>query len=227
MAFEVPTTLESVWAKSPERGHTTGETLVEHTYRVVEKVAEQYRLRPDLGKRLGGERFWHRAFWAAFLHDFGKAAGGFQRQLLPDAKKAWGKRHEVLSLAFVGWGFPEDHEDWLWIVSTIVSHHRDMADIRQGYPSAIRPEYDVIPEMLGEIPDDVVLALREWITTAPAVWISRLELHGASIELPDLREPESPLEFRCKGYVRTRTALDSYFRLERRLEEQGAEDRRT
>jgi len=40
MAFEVPTTLKSVWAKSPERGRTTGETLVEHTYRVVEKVAE-------------------------------------------------------------------------------------------------------------------------------------------------------------------------------------------
>ncbi|MBA2714568.1 MAG: CRISPR-associated helicase Cas3' [Rubrobacteraceae bacterium] len=227
MAFEVPTTLGSVWAKSPERGRTTGETLVEHTYRVVEKVAEQYRLRPDLGERLDGERFWHRAFWSAFLHDFGKAASGFQKQLLPEAKKPWGKRHEVLSLAFVGWVFPEDHEDWLWIVSTIVSHHRDMADIRKGYPPTIKPEYGVIPEMLDEIPDEVVLALREWMTTAPEKWISSLGLQEANIELPDLPGPESPLEFRRKGYVRTRTALDSYFRLERQLEVQGAEDRRT
>jgi len=227
MAFEVPTTLESVWAKSPERGRTTGETLVEHTYRVVEKVAEQYRLRPDLGERLGSERFWHRAFWTAFLHDFGKAAGGFQRQLLPETRKAWGKRHEVLSLAFVGWAFPEDHEDWLWIISTIVSHHRDMADIKQGYPPTIKPEYDVIPEMLDEIPDEVVLSLREWMTTAPAEWISKLGLQEAGIELRDLLETESPSEFRRSGYIRTRTALDSYFRLERRLEEQGAEDQRT
>src|SRR5215211_2066413 len=227
MAFEVPTALGNVWAKSPERGRTTGETLGEHTYRVVEKVAEQYRLLPDLVERLDGERFWHRASWSAFLHDFGKAASGFQKQLLPEAKKPWGKRHEVLSLAFVGWVFPEDHEDWLWIVSTIISHHRDMADIRQGYPPTIKPEYDVIPEMLDEIPDEVVLALREWMTMAPAEWISRLGLQGASIELPDLPEPESPSEFRRKGYVRTRTALDTYFRLERRLEEQGAEDRTT
>ncbi len=227
MAFEVPTALENVWAKSPERGRTTGETLVEHTYRVVEKVAEQYRLRQDLGEHLGGERFWHRAFWSAFLHDFGKAAGGFQRQLLPEARKAWGKRHEVLSLAFVGWVFPEDHEDWLWIISTIVSHHRDMADIKQGYPPPIKPEYDVIPEMLGEIPDEMVLALWEWTATAPAEWVSKLGLQGAGIELPELPESESPLEFRREGYIRTRTALDSYFRLEKRLEEQGAEDKRT
>jgi len=134
----------------------------------------------------------------------------------------------VLSLAFVGWVFSEEeHQDWLWIISAIVSHHRDMEEIRQGYPPPKRPEYDVIPEMLEEIPDEVVLALREWITTAPAEWISTLGLQGAGIDLPDLPEPESPLEFRRKGYVRTRTALDSYFGLERQLEEQGAEARRT
>lgn len=227
MALEIPDALRNIWAKSPDRGSTSGETLVEHTYRVCGKVAEQYRLRQDLGQRLGNERFWHRAFWAAFLHDFGKAASGFQKQLLPGTKRAWGKRHEVLSLAFIGWVFAEGHEDWLPIVSTIVSHHRDMAEIKRGYPPAKRPEYDVIPEMLEEIPDEVIPALREWLATAPSEWIPALKMDGADIELPDLLASEPPAEFRNKGYMRIRRALDAYFRLERQLEELGAENSTT
>lgn len=224
MALEIPNALRNVWAKSPDSGNTSGETLVEHTYRVCEKVAEQYRLRPDLGERLGCKRFWHRAFWAAFLHDFGKAASGFQKQLLPGTKKAWGKRHEVLSLAFVGWVFPEEHEDWLPVVSTIVSHHRDMAEIKRGYPPAKRPEYDVLPEMLDEIPGGMIPALREWLATAPAEWISTFKMDEAGIKLPALLAHESPTEFRGRGYLRVRRALDAYFDLERRLEELGPEN---
>ena len=227
MSFTVPSGLEDVRAKSPVSGQSEGETLVEHTYRVCEKIAEQYRLRPDLGNRVGSDRFWHRAFWAGFLHDFGKAASGFQKQLVPKTGKPWGRRHEVLSLAFVNWVFPEEHEDWIWIVSTIVSHHKDQAEIRGLYLPGIKPEYDPLPLMLEEIPDDVISALREWAFDAPSEWISGLGLQDAGIELLQLADSESPQEFRAKGLSRIKRALDAYTAFARDLREVGSQTPRT
>src|SRR5262249_43436188 len=44
-------------------------------------------------------RFWAQVETAALLHDSGKIAEGFQRQLRPGGE-LWGERHEVLSLAY-------------------------------------------------------------------------------------------------------------------------------
>lgn len=227
MSFMVPAELENVWAKSPEAGRSTGETLVEHTYRVTEKVAEQYGLRPDLGIRLGSDRFWHRAFWASFLHDFGKAAGGFQKQLIPQTRKPWGKRHEVLSLAFVGWVFPQEHQDWIWVVSTIVSHHRDLGYIRQGYPLDLGPDDDVLPEMLADISDDIIEALRDWTSSAPAQWTSEFGLQQAGVEPSRLIGSESPEEFRTNGLRRIKQALAAYPLFVEELENAGARSPKT
>jgi CRISPR-associated endonuclease/helicase Cas3 len=226
MPFTIPSGLEEVWAKSPEAGRVSGETLVEHTYRVLERMADQYKLRPELGDCLGSDRFWHRAFWAGFFHDFGKATEGFQIQLRPNGK-SWGQRHEVLSLAFVGWAFPEDSEDWIWITSTIVSHHRDLDYIRQRYPLNLDPDYDVIPQMLDELPNNVIEVLREWTASAPAEWIEQFSLSEARIELPELTGPESPQEFRIGSLERIRRALAAYQKFVRDLEADGAEALKT
>ncbi len=223
VAFTVPPALEEVWAKSPEAGRTTGETLVEHTYRVLEKMVDQYTLRSDLGVRLGSDSFWHRAFWATFFHDFGKASDGFQEQLRPQARKAWGQRHEVLSLAFVGWAFPEDSEDWIWITSTIVSHHRDLDYIRRHYPLDLDPDYDMLPLMLDSIPDEVIEALWDWTTTVPMAWIAQFDLYQAGIKLPAFIGPESPQEFRVNGLQRIRRALTAYRRFVEELKDGGSE----
>ncbi len=223
MSFTVPRKLQNVWAKSPAPSQAQGETLVEHTYRVLERLADQYKLRPKLGYDLSSERFWHRAFWAGFLHDFGKAAVGFQKQVYPPGK-LWGQRHEVLSLAFVEWAFPEESEDWIWLVASIVSHHRDLDYIRTLYPTDLDPEDDALKEMLDELPDDVIEGLWEWLNHAPQQWISEFGLEEAGIEMPELKNLEPSRELRANGLRRIHKSLSRYRRFVRELEDAGARD---
>lgn len=227
MTFTIPTGLRDVWAKSPSDGETSGETLVEHTYRVLERVSDQYRLRPDLGTRLESDVFWHRAFWAGFFHDFGKAANGFQRQLRPQAEQPWRRRHEVLSLAFVGWVFPKESDDWIWIVSTIVSHHRDLDYIRRQYPLNLDPEYDVLGDMIREISEDAIEALWVWTANAPADLVEQLGLQNAGILFPDVIPLETPEEFYTRGLERARQALANYPKFSEELEDEGSETLKT
>lgn len=93
------------------------------------------------------ERFW--AFWqrcgssdyeplrralavAAFLHDFGKAHSGFQKQLLSGAR--WGHRHELISVAFISWFFDPEGEAALLTAASILTHHKDLDHILTMYP---------------------------------------------------------------------------------------------
>lgn len=121
-----PAFLDDVLAKSAEKG---GDTLAQHTWAVVSRLADQYRLRPELAKQLGDDRLWHRLYWGCFLHDFGKAALGFQERLRqPKVSNAWSEgrqRHEVLSLAFADAAFPSKHPDRLPVIAVIIAHHKD------------------------------------------------------------------------------------------------------
>ncbi|MFE4516208.1 CRISPR-associated helicase Cas3' [Kitasatospora sp. NPDC056783] len=72
--------------------------------------------------------FWSLVRAAALLHDAGKIAEPFQRQLEPGGKR-WGERHEVLSLAYVdllapaaGWS----GEERLLIATLVAGHHRPL-----------------------------------------------------------------------------------------------------
>jgi CRISPR-associated helicase, Cas3 family len=64
--------MDHLLAKSKRYG---GETLAGHTWDVLCRLADLYRLRPHL---TDDTRLWHCLYWSAFLHDFGKAAQGFQ-----------------------------------------------------------------------------------------------------------------------------------------------------
>lgn len=73
---------EIIWAKSPEKGEGgQAESLARHTWQVLKRLAEAIRLRPHLPAALGFPQLWNCLFWACFLHDFGKAARGFQGRL--------------------------------------------------------------------------------------------------------------------------------------------------
>src|SRR5262249_45436294 len=104
IAMETPDYLEGLRAKSPSQG---GESLYDNTWHVVARFADQARLRSSIATKIGNPRLWHQLYWSCFLHDFGKAAGGFQRMLATDGKDRWKYRHEVGSLAFLGWLFPD------------------------------------------------------------------------------------------------------------------------
>ena len=121
VVLSVPSNL---WAKSPAAGQLGGETLREHTRNVTTVLEHLYRLHPNIGVAFDSPRFWHRAYWACFLHDFGKAANGFQRQLRVGGAR-WDRRHEVLSLAFVPWIIGPNSSDYPWVVAAIASHHKE------------------------------------------------------------------------------------------------------
>jgi len=116
-----PDSLNHILAKSADRG---GETLAQHTWDVLEKLAALRHLRPTLANLAGIPELWHCLFWACLLHDFGKAARGFQARL--KGGEPWQHRHEVLSLAFFDWIAPALSEyEQSAIVAAIASHHRD------------------------------------------------------------------------------------------------------
>ncbi|GLW64292.1 hypothetical protein Arub01_25360 [Actinomadura rubrobrunea] len=83
--------------------------------------------------------FWRQVETAALLHDAGKVAEGFQRQLRPGGEP-WGERHEVLSLAYVDLltrHLPPD--DRKMITAGVAFHHLPLTsssrrDLREMYP---------------------------------------------------------------------------------------------
>jgi CRISPR-associated endonuclease/helicase Cas3 len=115
------------------------ESLAQHTAFVLMRLADFIKLRPNLPQQIGQPRLWHCLYWAAFLHDFGKAMPGFQAILRKDGdetrKEQWrGQRHEVYSLAFLDWIVAGlDQEEKQLTAWAIVSHHRDADFIRELY----------------------------------------------------------------------------------------------
>lgn len=102
------------------------ERLTTHLRAVYEAVA-QIEARIGAPGIIGAQPFfWTAVRRAALLHDAGKVAEGFQRQVEPGGT-VWGERHEVLSLAYVdllasaaGWS----DADRLLIGTLVASHHR-------------------------------------------------------------------------------------------------------
>ncbi|WP_242606494.1 CRISPR-associated helicase Cas3' [Protofrankia symbiont of Coriaria ruscifolia] len=119
--------LDQVLAKSAT-GSALGrpEPLTAHSAAVrdaARMVAE--RIGPA-GPIAAEPRFWTWVEQAALLHDAGKVAAGFQRQLRV-RKAPWGERHEVFSLAYVDLltaGQP-DH-DRLMTATGVAFHHRPL-----------------------------------------------------------------------------------------------------
>ncbi len=186
-----PDWLDDIWAKSPSEGEKDGESLAQHTWNVLERVAELARLRPGLPREVGLPNLWNLLFWAAFLHDWGKVARGFQKMLRGDLER-WGHRHEVLSVAFVDWvaaGWPEDDVDFL--VAAILSHHKDAGDIELAYPTDV-DEDSPIAELLGGLNERTVRMLWQWLAEVAPAWISDLGMTKLGVVVPEVPgEPEA------------------------------------
>jgi CRISPR-associated endonuclease/helicase Cas3 len=179
-----PSHLDYLLAKSADKGAGgKPETLAEHTYSVLEKLAANIHLRPALPGQIGVPRLWHILFWAAFLHDFGKAAKGFQARLKSKDAPRWTHRHEVLSLAFVDWIVSAfEREEQHWLIAAIVSHHRDAAEIAQLYNTIDRAE----SAFSDELDTQTIGDLWKWLAECPLSWIETLGLSSHGIDLPTL-----------------------------------------
>ncbi len=217
-----PDWLEDVWAKSPDKGEgSRPESLAQHTWYVLERLADFIHLRPELPAQLGRPGLWHILFWASFLHDFGKAMPGFQGVLRGD-KTGWsGHRHEVFSLAFVEWiaaGLsPEEHQ---WVVAAIVSHHRDAAEIETAYPLPDDDEEDVLAKHLDQLNVPTIRGLWRWVRECAEDWIAALglaELGVHTLPIPD--EAQAVDEIERRGVSNIRKRLKLYRRFIRSLED--------
>ena len=170
-----PDNLNHMLAKSADRG---GETLAQHTWDVLEKLAALHCLRPTLSDLAHMPELWHCLFWTCLLHDFGKVARGFQARLR--GGEPWPHRHEVLSLAFFDWIAPALTENEQYaIVAAIASHHRDASEIQRKYP---RIDPSVIELLLAELDISTVGLLWHWIDTCAANWIETLSLTSAGVK---------------------------------------------
>lgn len=171
-----PHTLSEVWAKSADKGaNQQPETLAQHTWNVLAQLEMRIRLRPNLPEQLGVPRLWHILFWAAFLHDFGKAARGFQARLRGGER--WSHRHEVLSLAFVDWvlsGFSTAEQPWL--VSAIASHHRDLSEIKLRYSETGDRDGSELQRLVFELDANDIGNLWLWLSDHAVSWANALGL---------------------------------------------------
>lgn len=169
-------------AKSADFG---GDTLAKHTWDVLSRLSDQLRLRPNLPE-LAGERVWARMFWGCFLHDFGKAAVGFQN-ILRKRADTWGERrhrHEILSLAFVDWLFPKGHPDREWIIAVIAFHHKDAEEVfgkyggkvatHQMQPNDLESVQMMLNELAAHIAPDTRVQLWRWIDECALAWADTL-----------------------------------------------------
>ncbi|NJK81176.1 MAG: CRISPR-associated endonuclease Cas3'' [Chloroflexaceae bacterium] len=158
----LPDNLPPILAKS------TGETLYQHTWHVLERFADQVRLRPMLPDQVGQPRLWHHLYWAALFHDLGKATPGFQQVLHPGSSARWLYRHEVGSLAFLAWlPLEPTEDDYRWLVAAIVSHHKDAPVIREQY----KDEGPSIAAIAQDLAQADLAALWQWLDACANRWI--------------------------------------------------------
>ncbi len=217
--YQWPDWLNHIWAKSAGRGEGGApENLARHTYTVLERLAETIRLRPALPGRLGLPRLWHCLFWACWLHDAGKAARGFQRRLRSGPR--WPYRHEVLSLALLGWiAEAFSQEERVWVAAAVASHHKDAGELQLAYSEMGDPEGETLAELVAELDEATLRGLWRWLAECPASWLEALGLTDAGIEIPALPpQPEAVRAVRENGARGIRTWLNAYRRLVRRLE---------
>ena len=221
-----PEWLDDVWAKSADKGAgRQPESLAAHTWQVLQRLGEFISLRPHLPDRFGVPRLWHLLTWAAFLHDWGKAATGFQAQLR--GGRRWRQRHEVLSLAFVDWiaaDLSDEEQDW--ITAAIVAHHKEADEIRRLYPypdvgtdlaSALGGD-DQVVEMVSELGDEVLDGLYRWLERCADSWLKELGLDQLGVEMPPFPDWEQAIrQVQELGAVSIYRRLKRYGRFVRRL----------
>jgi len=210
---------DTLWAKSAAKGESgEPESLARHTWLVLSRLTDFIRLRPALPTQLDIPRLWHILYWAAFLHDFGKAAQGFQSRLRGGPR--WEHRHEVLSLVFIEWlaeGFQPDERNWL--AAAIVSHHRDATEIRDRYPLVDEFHDEILTELVAEMDKESLNALWQWLTECSNAWIDDLALSDLGVKPLTFVDRAQALEIVQKnGMERLKFWLKSYRKFVQQLE---------
>jgi len=209
----VPAGLAHLWAKSPAPSQRQGQSLVHHTWEALMRLSDLAHQRPGLSDLSGQPRLWHLLFWAVFLHDWGKAAQGFQR-LLRGKERRWQFRHEVLSLAFVDWvSSGLSGEEVAFLAAAIATHHKDFDEIEGYLEEQEEPDFDPLNLMLAEVSQEDATALYRWVETCAEDWIDALEMRPLGVTCPALPPLEKALSLLTPQAVRRHLhRLESFLR---------------
>ena len=157
-------------AKSDSR-----ETLAEHTENCLAVYDSLRQRMPFLAEVAKEPDFFKHLFYAVALHDFGKAAIGFQQQLTGGAR--WNYRHEILSTGFVvTLQFSEEAKQA--IALAILTHHKDIETLVGKYSCGQENEYDYQEwqKHIAELTPnwDALMEIQEqvpqWCPTAECFW---------------------------------------------------------
>lgn len=141
---------EDLWAKSPVKEGSPGQTLIEHTRQVLNHLVGLYLRQPQLAQICAMPAFWPRLALAAVLHDTGKCAAGFQRMLRGGSRFPY--RHEIFSAALLPWFLGADEEqDLPWVAAGILAHHKDFSVLDRSYPPATEWLDPPLPDSLARL----------------------------------------------------------------------------
>ena len=163
--------LDSIWAKSPQPGHATGELLTDHLTATLHAAA---RVWDRVGEVAAvPQRFWAWVSLAALLHDAGKIADGFQAMVGngPGAAQPWGQRHEVLSLGFAAGllaGLPSAERRW--VALGVLTHHRPLTG---ASGRGLFGQYDQASDAdftagFGRVDQEAACELMSWLVATAA-----------------------------------------------------------
>ena len=141
------------------------ETLVEHTENCLSVYFSMRETMPFLAEISGDPDFFDHLFYTVALHDFGKAATGFQAQLR-SAAEPWNYRHEILSAGFVvGLDLPLRIKQAIGLA--ILTHHKDVQILRDRYPCfpPQNPGYETWQTKIAELEPnwDALMQIQEQI----------------------------------------------------------------
>ena len=141
------------------------ENLHKHTENCLEVYDSLRERMPFLAEVAENTGFFEHLFYAVALHDFGKAATGFQQQLTDGTK--WGYRHEILSDGFVA-GIQLSQVAKGAIGLTILTHHKDIDILRhtyKHYPESV-DGFQVWKDRVTELKPnwEALMAIQEQVT---------------------------------------------------------------
>ncbi|MDE0468072.1 MAG: CRISPR-associated helicase Cas3' [Candidatus Poribacteria bacterium] len=156
------------------------ENLQEHTENCLSVYDSLRQRMPFLAEITKEPDFFEHLFYAVALHDFGKAATGFQQQLTDDTR--WNYRHEILSTGFVvTLQLPEEAKQA--IALAVLTHHKDIGTLNEKYPCRPNNEYgyrdwqkhvdELTPnwDALMEIQEQVSHWFHNWFPNATCLWL--------------------------------------------------------
>lgn len=134
------------------------ETLYGHTVQSLDVFSSLQGTFYNIKKTVNEQDFWRHLFSALALHDVGKAAEGFQTVLKAAAKNKrsspWGYRHEILSASFIN-TLPFSEGEKKEIGLAIISHHKDLSEIKDRYNTLYRPGKELFMEKIGELEENL------------------------------------------------------------------------